>query len=155
MARTKKNTKTTEAPVSTYPHPHPKNPNLTVILAYKRSDGPVYEDEQLALREQAEIDAYTKNRGFLPWEYCECGCKGHELTVGKDCNFWCFMPEPIGKKFVLFAGHGMTGKEIGTYKTQRERDAALAPILEDLAEEHNKTSQRILECLSKQKGPKP
>jgi hypothetical protein len=147
MARTRK---TPEPRVP--PYPHPKNPNLTVIAAFKRSDGPVYEDEELALSEQAEIDEYNKNRGFLPWEYCECGCKGHELVISKDVYFWSYMPKPIGKTFVLFAGHGMSGKRLGVYKTQRDRDAALVPILKGLAEERSRTSQHIMECLAKQKG---
>lgn len=116
-------------------HPHPKNPNLTVITAYKRSDGPIYESEELALAEQAEIDEYNANRGFLPWKYCECGCKGHELIISRDCQFWCFQPEPIGKSFVVRTGHCSQGTYLGTFKSWREVDEALAPIIKAAAKD--------------------
>lgn len=146
MARTPRTTKVAKHRVP--PYPHPRNSNLTVVLAYKRSDGPIYESEELALAEQAEIDRYNTNRGFLPWEYCECGCHGHELVVSKGCYFWCYQPEPIGKKFVLRSGHGILGPHIGTFKSWREVDEALVPILRAMAEDHEKTSRKIVTCLA-------
>jgi hypothetical protein len=141
MAKTPKPHKTAE--ISSPPYPHPENQNLTVILAYKRSDGPIYESEELALTEQAEIDGYNANRGFLPWEYCECGCRGHELIISKDCQFWCFQPEPIGKSFVIRTGHCSSGTYIGTFKTWREVDEALVPIIKASFESYKAILEKV------------
>lgn len=140
MARTPKATKPLEPRVP--PYPHPENPNLTVVLAYKRSDGPIYESEELALQEQAEIDGYNANRGFLPWEYCECGCKGHELIVGENC-YWCSMQLKPIRRYHLYIGHGITGKFLGTFHSWKGLDAALAPILRAAAEKHTKILETI------------
>lgn len=125
-------------------HPHPKNQNLMLVIAYRRSDGKLIENEEQALADQAEIDGYDANRGFLPWEYCECGCHGHELVISKDCYFWCFQPEPIGKSFVLRTGHCSLGTHLGTFKTWREVDEAIVPILKSWAETKTKESQDIM-----------
>lgn len=114
-------------------HPHHRNPNLTVITAYKCSDNRLFESETNALNHQEFVDECEANKGFLPWKYCECGCKGHELIISKDCQFWCFQPEPIGKSFVVRTGHCSQGKHLGTYKSWREVDEALAPIIKKAA----------------------
>ena len=124
---------------------HPANPKLLVVTVYKCSDGEIIEDEEAALLRQAEIDEYSKNRGFLPWEYCECGCKGHELVISKDCMFWCYQPEPIGRKFVVRTGHGILGALVGTFKSWREVDEAIAPIIKAAAKNFDGILKTIAE----------
>jgi hypothetical protein len=60
----------------------------------------------------------------LPWEYCECGCHGHELSVAGQ-HFWCLTtwPElgtdkpPSTYSFHLHSGHGWISPKIGEYKS--------------------------------------
>ena len=57
----------------------------------------------------------------LPWKYCECGCKGHDVKVG-SVSLWMF--NDLAGGFHLFEGHGGRGPPIGTYKSFEEADEA-------------------------------
>lgn len=69
----------------------------------------------------------------IGWEYCECGCHGHEIRFG-PIYFWLF--NDLGKGsdsdkhgFHLFNSHmGITSKIIGTYDSFKEADEAARNI---------------------------
>lgn len=62
----------------------------------------------------------------LPWQYCECGCHGHELRIG-DFYRWCFqeLSGKIGSLRIvsvhLNSGHKW-GTHLGTFKSFEEAD---------------------------------
>jgi hypothetical protein len=53
----------------------------------------------------------------LEFEYCECGCKGHEATAG-SLDFWLF--NDLKGKYTLNKGHGWMGARIGVYKSHEQ-----------------------------------
>lgn len=53
----------------------------------------------------------------LPWEYCECGCHAHELSVG-DFYRWMFQDLENGKVY-LNSGHKW-GTHLGTFNSVKE-----------------------------------
>ena len=60
------------------------------------------------------------------WEYCECGCHGHELKIA-GLRFWCFQSiiEKSGKMYIaavsVHKGHGFSGDQL-FYKTYSRTD---------------------------------
>lgn len=57
----------------------------------------------------------------LPWQDCECGCKGNCVTVGR-MQLW--FGEEISGIYTLRKGHGSTGQSRGDFKTVDEVDLA-------------------------------
>ena len=61
------------------------------------------------------------------WKYCECGCKGSELTIGGQ-DFWLYnslKKDPKGSLF-LYLGHGHSGVRLGQFHTREEADKVVA-----------------------------
>lgn len=56
----------------------------------------------------------------LNWEYCECGCHGHEAGI-RGTMFWIY--SNLQGSFYLHQGHGFLSPRIGIYKTWEEADA--------------------------------
>ncbi len=54
----------------------------------------------------------------LKFDYCECGCKGYEASIG-DREYWiywalkCTDPKP----YFLRLGHGFSGRDLGRFDT--------------------------------------
>lgn len=71
----------------------------------------------------------------LPWVYCECGCHGHEISIG-GLYFWSLTDWPLVKGepdyenpfFHLNDGHKW-GNHLGTFKTYKERDRFIRRII--------------------------
>ncbi len=82
----------------------------------------------------------------LKWEYCECGCHGHEASkLGKD--FWMFNDlgqDSSGKidtskaKFYLNSGHGWMGTKIGVYSSFDEADDVATNMLNSYVQKEMK-----------------
>jgi hypothetical protein len=56
----------------------------------------------------------------LEWEYCECGCHGHEGGVQGNM-LWIY--NDLKDNFYLHRGHGFTSPRVGVYKTWEEASA--------------------------------
>jgi len=84
---------------------------------------------------------------LVGWEYCECGCHGHAVSVGA-LHLWLY--NDLKGKFSLRRGHGWTmGSPVGEYKTMEEADRAAAALLDEEA-------QRVQGQLKKvRKEPRP
>ena len=68
----------------------------------------------------------------LPWEYCECGCHGHQLSFG-DIQLWSY--NNLHGKLSLYVGHSSYGLLLGEFKTlAAETRAARKYLREQLAE---------------------
>lgn len=117
------------------------------LRAYKTTNGKIFELWDDALKEQIEIDALESGRGFLPWKYCECGCHGFELNVTKGCYYWCHVQLEPSTKYHLHSGHGFTGEKLGIFRTWREVDDALAPIIKANIEAFNRDSQAAMNMI--------
>lgn len=48
----------------------------------------------------------------LNFEYCECGCKGHEASAGK-LHFWIY--NDLRGNYYLHQGHGWMSPKIGQH----------------------------------------
>lgn len=120
---------------------------IQTVTAYKTSRGHFFESWDEALKEQIEIDEIRAGMGFLPWEYCECGCHGHELKVGKNCYYWCFIQLEPSRRYHLHTNHGFTGQKLGVFKTWREVDDALAPIIKATVESFSRDSEDVMELV--------
>ena len=59
----------------------------------------------------------------LEFEYCECGCHGHE-AARKGLYYWIYNDLGDPPKFYLNNGHGFLGVRIGVYKSFEEAEAA-------------------------------
>lgn len=60
------------------------------------------------------------------WQYCECGCHGHSLSLGV-VSYWVFIHlrgGPKGKPYALYQGHGFSGKDLGSFSSFEEADTA-------------------------------
>jgi hypothetical protein len=60
-----------------------------------------------------------KKQKKINWEYCECGCHGHEATV-KGTHYWVFNDlgpkrDGNGSLFHLHRGHGFMGVKLGEF----------------------------------------
>lgn len=62
----------------------------------------------------------------MNWEYCECGCHGHELQVAGR-YFWLF--NDLKGTYRLHSGHGWTSAVIGTYTSWEEAEVKVKEIL--------------------------
>ena len=66
----------------------------------------------------------------LNWEYCECGCKGHAVSLGV-VHLW--MGTPAGpdspQRYKLHIGHGWTAPLISTHNSFDEADEAARKVL--------------------------
>ncbi len=62
---------------------------------------------------------------MLKFEYCECGCKGHEATK-KGINYWIYQTLQDGpKQVILFLGHGFAfGQQLSKHDTFLEAKEA-------------------------------
>lgn len=77
---------------------------------------------------RAKVDPVVP-KSKLVWEYCECGCHGHEASYF-GLNFWLF--NNLGSRgdaskpdtFYLHAGHGRCAPLIGRYSSWVEAQAA-------------------------------
>lgn len=49
----------------------------------------------------------------MNWEYCECGCHGHEASAG-SVHFWLF--NDLKGNLFLHRGHGWMSPLIAKYK---------------------------------------
>jgi hypothetical protein len=69
----------------------------------------------------------------LNWEYCECGCKGHDVSVG-SLHLWQFDDLKNGpKSHRLHEGHGWMSPLIGSYASGEDADkAAIERVKEEL-----------------------
>jgi hypothetical protein len=64
----------------------------------------------------------------IPWKYCECGCHGHEATVG-GMYFTTYQSLRKGGKLFLAVGQHhahLTGKP---YNSHQEVDAVIQELL--------------------------
>lgn len=60
----------------------------------------------------------------LPWKYCECGCKGHSVSLGQ-LHYWMFNDIHGDHRFHLRKGHGMLlGEDLGDYDSFEAADRA-------------------------------
>jgi hypothetical protein len=60
------------------------------------------------------------------WEYCECGCHGHELLLG-PLYYWMFNDLGRGgstKHFHLNTRHSDLGDHLGSFSSFEEADSA-------------------------------
>lgn len=55
----------------------------------------------------------------LQFEYCECGCKGHEAGVG-GLSYWIWWSAVKGEPYKACRGHGRLSTLIGSYPTFKE-----------------------------------
>ena len=62
-----------------------------------------------------------KSKKSLPWEYCECGCHGHTVSIG-SLDYWMF--DDLHGKYYLHKGHGLTDKRLGRYSSFGAADRA-------------------------------
>lgn len=62
-----------------------------------------------------------RKRGTLPWEYCECGCHGHEVRIG-TLYYWMF--NDLRGGFHLYTSHGGFGAKLDAYSSFEEADIA-------------------------------
>jgi len=69
---------------------------------------------------------HQKTQKRLNWKYCECGCKGYELTIGGRF-FWSFYDLKGG--WYLTEGHGGYGTDLGKFKSWEKADEKLLEIL--------------------------
>lgn len=53
----------------------------------------------------------------MEWEYCECGCHGHEASAGND-HYWLF--NDLKGNYFLHRGHGWLSPLIGKYQSFQE-----------------------------------
>lgn len=69
--------------------------------------------------------AKRQNNKTLDWDYCECGCKGHSVSIG-SLHYWIGHDLTASKKgFCLVEGHGyILGKVLGDYDSFKEADGA-------------------------------
>ena len=59
----------------------------------------------------------------LDWKYCECGCHGHEVSVG-SVDLWLY--NDLKGKFYLHRGHGHSSEAISVLPTwEAANDAAV------------------------------
>lgn len=71
-----------------------------------------------------EAQVEPKKPEGLPWKYCECGCKGHAVSVG-TLQMWiyddlCDTPT----SFKLHRGHGPISLLVSTHGSFEEADLA-------------------------------
>ena len=62
----------------------------------------------------------------VDWEYCECGCHGHELRLG-PLYYWMFNDLGRGgsaKRFHLNTDHSGLGSRLGSFSSFEEADRA-------------------------------
>lgn len=71
----------------------------------------------------------------LDWEYCECGCHGHELEIGGQ-YFWLF--DDLEGSFYLRNGHKYGGISLGTFKSFEAASDHVRSILKDSLKEIKK-----------------
>jgi hypothetical protein len=62
----------------------------------------------------------------MNWEYCECGCHGHEASAGV-LHFWLF--NDLKGNFYLHRGHGWLSPRIGRFKTWEEAEAKAVEVV--------------------------
>lgn len=72
----------------------------------------------------------------LNWEYCECGCKGYEISFG-TVHYWLFWDIRGNNKYHLRKGHGFVMSDpIGVYESFDDADRAtrehVKPLLGDM-----------------------
>jgi len=121
------------------------------VTKLETSDGKLFDAEPEARKHQEEVDEWEKNRSFLPWEYCECGCHGHELQIG-DRWFWTTSADckwsKTGRRHFLGEGHGYaSSKRIGEYDSDREADEALIPIIKTILKESQESVEKLTEIV--------
>ena len=63
----------------------------------------------------------------MRWEYCECGCHGHESGAG-GTYFWLY--NDLKGNLTLYRGHGFYGEKLGTYKEWEDADNKANEIME-------------------------
>lgn len=72
----------------------------------------------------------SKSKTTIPWEYCECGCKGHTLDVA-GIRLWSYMAldDTHGGPFFLKRVHGWYGEDLGKFKTSALQDQFVRSLL--------------------------
>ena len=74
----------------------------------------------------------------LNWEYCECGCHGHELNVAG--KYWVFNDLGNPPTLYLKNGHKWSGIELGKFKSYKEIDSY---IIKELKAEYRKLGKML------------
>lgn len=64
----------------------------------------------------------------MNWEYCECGCHGHEAHAA-GIYFWLF--NDLKGNYTLHRGHGWLSPVIGKYKSWEEAEEKAREILKE------------------------
>lgn len=72
----------------------------------------------------------TVEEKSLRWHYCEDGCKGYSLTVGR-LYFWMYAEIRNGQlaEHVVFTTHNGIGGHIGTYSSRDEADREIRMLV--------------------------
>lgn len=71
----------------------------------------------------------------LDFEYCECGCHGHEASPGMNVHYWIF--NDLKGTYRLHRGHGWMSPVISTHKSFKDAEkAALDDLTTQLIELH-------------------
>jgi hypothetical protein len=88
----------------------------------------------------------VKKPKALPWEYCECGCKGHDLNI-EDFYVWRFIEFPDApdsykeEKVYLLAGQMAWHKQLGRFDSRELCDTFVRELIkEHLAKRKGKSS---------------
>ncbi len=91
------------------------------VTQYETSDGTLCSTREEAADYEAKAQQKLRDQGFLPWEYCECGCHGFSISLMGNV-YWC---TTRGDQWVLYEGHGFYGVKMGSCKTSRAKDEFL------------------------------
>jgi hypothetical protein len=62
----------------------------------------------------------------MNWEYCECGCHGHEASAG-GIYLWLF--NDLKGNYTLHRGHGWMSPVIGKYKSWEEAETKAREVM--------------------------
>lgn len=72
----------------------------------------------------------------LHFEYCECGCHGHEANLG-TAHYWIY--NDLKGNFQLHKGHGWMAPVLGTYTSftaaKEEAQKHVTQIVKEMLEE--------------------
>jgi len=75
------------------------------------------------------------------WEYCECGCHGHELRIG---NYYYWLYNDLKGNFYLREGHGFPATiNLGIFKSFEEADQKVKELIKEQIKELKKFERGI------------
>lgn len=78
---------------------------------------------------KTQAQAEPKKAAGLPWEYCECGCKGYAVTVG---GYHLWMYNDLGERcnsYQLHRGHGLTSPVVSFHASFEAADRVARELL--------------------------